>query len=184
VKTHYIAALAVAVIAFCALSACTSPPAQGSPTTGIEVNFQPGGGATDAIVHELALAKRTIHVQAYSFTSAPIAQALVDAKRRGVDVEAVLDKSNKTEKYSAATFLVNAGIPTYIDAKHAIAHSKNIIVDGSLVMTGSFNFTKAAEEKNAETSLILRGYPDVAKKFEANFALHKSHSTPYQRPSG
>ena len=180
-KTHYLAAIIVAALALLGFNACTSPPAQSSPIPGIEVNFQPGGGATAAIVHELSLARRTIHVQAYSFTSAPIAQALVDAHRRGVSVEAVLDKSNKTEKYSAATFLSNAGIPTYIDARHAIAHSKNIIVDGSVVMTGSFNFTKAAEEKNAETSLILRGYPDVAKKFEANFALHRSHSTPYSR---
>ena len=168
-------------LAATALIAWAFSAAQGGQTSGIEVNFQPGGGATAAIVRELSLARRTIHVQAYSFTSAPIAQALVDARRRGVSVEAVLDKSNKTEKYSAATFLLNAGIPTYIDARHAIAHSKNIIVDGSVVMTGSFNFTKAAEEKNAETSLILRGYPDVARKFEANFALHRSHSTPYSR---
>jgi phosphatidylserine/phosphatidylglycerophosphate/cardiolipin synthase-like enzyme len=163
-----------------ALSFAHGGQAQSSAQS-IEVRFQPGGGATAAIVRELGRAQRSIHVQAYSFTSAPIAKALVEAKRRGVDVEAVLDKSNRTERYSAATFLANAGIPTYIDAKHAIAHSKNIIVDGSVVITGSFNFTKAAEERNAETSLILRGFPDVAQKFEANFALHKGHSDLYER---
>jgi phosphatidylserine/phosphatidylglycerophosphate/cardiolipin synthase-like enzyme len=187
VKTRYALpslGLAVTILALWALSACTSHAVQGSPGGTIEVHFQPGGGATAAIVHELSLAQKTIHVQAYSFTSAPIAQALVDAKRRGVDVEVVLDKSNRTERYSAATFLVNQGIPTYIDAQHAIAHSKNIIIDGAVIITGSFNFTKAAEERNAETSLILRGYPDLAKKFEANFALHKGHSEPYQRRSG
>ncbi len=178
-KTRYLKPSLVVVAI--ALIAWAFSAAHGGQTSSIEVRFQPGGGATAAIVHELGLARRTIHVQAYSFTSAPIAQALIDAHRRGVAVEAVLDKSNRTEKYSAATFLTNQGIPTYIDAKHAIAHSKNIIVDGAVVITGSFNFTKAAEERNAETSLIFRGYPDVARKFEANFALHKSHSTAYQR---
>ena len=55
-----------------------------------------------------------------------IAKALVDASKRGVKVMAVLDKSNETGKYSAATFLVNANIPTLIDDKHAIAHNKVI----------------------------------------------------------
>jgi phosphatidylserine/phosphatidylglycerophosphate/cardiolipin synthase-like enzyme len=182
--TFRLAGVAVTALLLWALGACISPPVQSGQTAGLEVRFQPGGGATAAIVRELRAATTTIHVQAYSFTSSPIAQALVDAKRRGVAVEAVLDKSNQRDKYTAATFLANQGIPTLIDARHAIAHSKNIIVDGRTVITGSFNFTKAAEEKNAETLLILRGYPDIAEKFEANFRLHKSHSSPYQRPSG
>src|SRR5208283_3803153 len=86
-------------------------------------------------------AKRTVLVQAYSFTSAPIAKALVDAHKRGVDVEVVLDKSQKTEKYSSADFLAHAGIPTKIDSKHAIAHNKIMVIDSATVITGSFNFT-------------------------------------------
>ena len=58
----------------------------------------------------------------YSFTSAPIAKALVDAKKRGVDTEVILDKSQRTEKYSSADFVAHEGIPTFIDAAHAIAH--------------------------------------------------------------
>jgi phosphatidylserine/phosphatidylglycerophosphate/cardiolipin synthase-like enzyme len=52
-------------------------------------------------------------------------------------------------------FLKNARIPTYIDDKHAIAHDKIIIIDREIVITGSCNFTKAAEEKNAENVLII-----------------------------
>jgi hypothetical protein len=63
-------------------------------------------------------------VQAYNFTSAPIAQALVAAPKRGVQILAVLDTSNETDRYSAATFLANAGIRTLIDDRHAIAHNK------------------------------------------------------------
>jgi phosphatidylserine/phosphatidylglycerophosphate/cardiolipin synthase-like enzyme len=76
----------------------------------VAVSFSPNGGATDAVVREVNAATQQILVQAYSFTSAPIAKALVDAHTHGVRVLAVLDKANETDKYSAATFLTNAGI--------------------------------------------------------------------------
>ena len=102
-------------------------------------------------------------MQAYSYTSAPIAKALVDAKKRGVSVEVILDKSQRSEKYSSADFLKNAGVPTYIDAKHAIAHNKVMVIDGQTVLTGSFNFTKAAEESNAENLLVIHEAALAAK---------------------
>lgn len=129
-------------------------------------------------MREIANARQTILVQAYSFTSTPIAAALVAAARRGVHVEAVLDKSNKTGKYSAADFLSNARIPTWIDGSHAIAHNKVMVIDNSTIITGSFNFTKAAEESNAENLLILRS-PDLSAVYAAQFIRHREHSTSY-----
>jgi phosphatidylserine/phosphatidylglycerophosphate/cardiolipin synthase-like enzyme len=120
------------------------------------VCFTPGGNCTELIVNAIAGAKTSILVQAYSFTSAPIAKALIDAHKRGVQVQVILDKSQRTEKYSSADFLANQGVPTLIDASHAIAHSKVMVIDGETVLTGSFNFTKAAQEKNAENLLIIR----------------------------
>jgi phosphatidylserine/phosphatidylglycerophosphate/cardiolipin synthase-like enzyme len=143
------------------------------------VYFSPNGGATEAVVREINEARSTIFVQAYSFTSAPIADALVKAHRRGVAVTVILDKSQRTEHYSAATFLAHAGIPTYIDAAHAIAHNKIILIDDAIIITGSFNFTKAAEEHNAENLLILYGttlYP----LYKENFDAHLAHSERYQ----
>jgi phosphatidylserine/phosphatidylglycerophosphate/cardiolipin synthase-like enzyme len=69
----------------------------------------------------------------------------------------------------------------FIDAEHAIAHNKLILIDYDTVITGSFNFTKAAEERNAENLLILRGDADLAAKYRANFELHLSHSRRYSR---
>jgi phosphatidylserine/phosphatidylglycerophosphate/cardiolipin synthase-like enzyme len=123
-------------------------------------------------------AKRTILVQAYSFTSAPIAKALLDAHKRGVRVQAILDKSQRTEKYSSADFLANQGMSTMIDANHAIAHNKVIVIDGELVITGSFNFTKAAQEKNAENLLIIRD-PVLAAQYAQNWDVHRQHRQPY-----
>ena len=94
-------------------------------------------------------------------------------------IEAILDKSQRKEKYTSATFLANSGIPTYIDDKHAIAHNKIIIVDRTTVITGSFNFTKAAEEKNAENLLIITS-ADMAKPYLENWMEHKEHSEVYQ----
>lgn len=147
----------------------------------VAVYFSPSGGCTDAVVRELNAAKKSVRVQAYSFTSAPIAAALRDAKRRGVDVEAVLDKSNRTDKYAAATFLVNQGITTLIDAEHAIAHNKIIVVDEATVITGSFNFTKNAEERNAENLIIIKDALGLVKEYLANYDRHKAHSQPYHR---
>jgi len=145
-----------------------------------EVCFSPNGGCTESIVKEINAAKSEILVQAYSFTSAPIAKALTDAFKRGVKVEAILDKSQGKEKYTAATFLANAGIPTFIDDKHAIAHNKIMIIDRETVITGSFNFTKAAEEKNAENLLIMRN-KDLVKIYMENWEKHKEHSEKYDK---
>ncbi|MFH1293966.1 MAG: phospholipase D family protein [Pseudomonadota bacterium] len=145
--------------------------------TPTEVCFSPQGGCTDAINKALRQARQEILVQAYSFTSAPIAKALLDAHKRGVKVHVILDKSQKTQKYSSssATFLKNSRIPTFIDDKHAIAHNKIMIIDRETVITGSFNFTKAAEEKNAENVLIIRD-KGLAKVYMENWDKHKGHS--------
>lgn len=153
------------------------PAAQSLPP--IEVYFNPGGGCTEAVVKELAAARSTVLVQAYSFTSAPIAKALVDAHKRGVKVQVILDKSQRTEKYSAADLLVNLGVPVRIDAKHAKAHNKVMVIDDQTVITGSFNFTKAAEEHNAENLLVIRD-KDLASKYAANWQAHSDHSDPHK----
>ncbi len=140
-----------------------------------QVYFSPKGGCTQAIVKEIDNATLEVLVQAYSFTSKPIAQALVNAKKRAVNVEAILDKSQKTAKYTSATFLANMKIPTYIDSKHAIAHNKIIIIDKETVITGSFNFTAAAEDKNAENVIIIKS-KELAVLYIDNFLKHKSHS--------
>ena len=152
------------------------------PATGtVEVFLSPPGGPTAAIVREIQDARSEILVQAYSFTSAPIAKALVEAKKRGVRVEAVLDKSNATTRYSSATFLLNAGVPVWIDREHAIAHNKVMILDRKVIITGSFNFTRAAEEKNAENLLVFHGNAPLVEVYLKNYLEHKEHSKPYSR---
>ena len=141
----------------------------------VSVYFSPNGGCTEAIVKELGNTKSNILIQAYSFTSAPIAKAVVDAHKRGIDVAVILDKSQRTEKYSSADFIAHAGVRTLIDAKHAIAHNKIMILDGDTVIVGSFNFTKAAEEKNAENVLIIHRSV-LAERYTKNWHDQEGHS--------
>lgn len=143
------------------------------------VCFTPGEDCTASIVSVLTDAKRVVLVQAYSFTSAPIARALVEAHERGIDVRVILDKSQVSERYSIAKFLMNAGIPVWIDDKVAIAHNKVMIIDEETVITGSFNFTRSAQERNAENLLIIRDR-DLAAKYLRNWEARQALSRAYR----
>lgn len=148
------------------------------PTTA--VFFSPKGGCQDAVVKELKSARREILVQAYSFTADPLTFALVEAKKRGVDVTIMLDRSNETERYSDLRIFLDEGLDPLIDAGHAIAHNKVIIIDQKTLITGSYNFTNQAETDNAENVVILKGQSEVTQAYRQNFLAHKLHSKPAQ----
>jgi phosphatidylserine/phosphatidylglycerophosphate/cardiolipin synthase-like enzyme len=150
---------------------------QENPTTW-EVCFSPGENCLEAITRELGKAKKSVLVQAYSFTSVPIAEALVDAHKRGVKVEVILDKSRRNEKKSSVRFLSERGVQVRIDITRGIAHNKVMIIDGEAVITGSFNFTKNAEKKNAENLLIIHDRK-LAEKYIENWLEHAQYSNLY-----
>jgi phosphatidylserine/phosphatidylglycerophosphate/cardiolipin synthase-like enzyme len=140
------------------------------------IYFSPKGGCQDAILKEIKAARREILVQAYSFTSEPLTMGLVEAKKRGVHVEVILDKSNEVERYSDLHIFIEQGLPPLIDSHHPIAHNKIMVIDRKTIVTGSFNFTNQAELENAENMLILKGNPDLVKVYRENFFTHKAHS--------
>jgi len=76
------------------------------------------------------------------------------------------------------SFFLNQGIPVRIDPKHAIAHNKIMVIDGEIVLTGSFNFSKAAEESNAENLLVIRD-KILAERFTKNWQEYDRHSEVY-----
>jgi len=153
------------------------------PVPSVQAHFSPKGGCTEVIVEELKKARREVLVLAYSFTSRPVAQALVDAKLRGVNVEVVLDHSNEKEKYTDLPFFLEQGLHPVIDAQHPIAHNKVMIIDGHTIVTGSFNFTNQAEHENAENLLIIKHHRELAKAYRNNFLEHKGHCQPATKPN-
>ena len=140
-----------------------------------DVYFSPKGGCTDAILREINAARHEVLVQAYSFSSKPIAEALIAAKKKGVRVELLLDHSNEQEEYSDLHLFIEAGLNPLVDAKHPIAHNKVMIVDKRTIITGSFNFTQQAEQHNAENLVVLKGHPELVGAYLAAFEAHKAH---------
>jgi len=148
-----------------------SPPAPPQ----LSAHFSPRGGCTDTVAAAIAAAEKTIHVQAYVLTSSPISDAIVAAKKRGVKIEVILDYKGSRINGSKYAWLQANHIDVAIDKSHAIAHNKIIIIDQSRVLTGSFNFTEAAESSNAENLITIED-TGIAAAFESNWILHRQHS--------
>ena len=134
----------------------------------IELCFTPPSGCGTLIAQEIARAKDSIYVQAYGLTSGIIVNQLIQAKNRGVKVQVLLDKSNVSDKWSKMMDLVNANVSVRIDKVSGIAHNKVIIIDEQKVITGSFNFTNAADKRNAENVIIINN-KSVAKEYLNNW---------------
>lgn len=159
-----------AVLFTAALSFSLIPGAFAAPAP--VVGFSPKIGALsaqDVVIDAISHAQKTIVMAAYSFTSKPIATALVEAKQRGVDVRLVADKKGNSGKYSATTFVANQHVPVRLNGHYAIMHNKFMVIDGTDVETGSFNYTQSAATKNAENALLLRGVPDLAASYTQDF---------------
>jgi len=155
----------------CASSSSQTP----APSPVVDTCFTPDEDCTSLIVNTLGTAQRTVRVLAYSFTSPEIGQALAAAKACGVDVRVVLDKSQRSSHSDAVTALRNAGVPIQIDELSGIAHNKVMEIDESVVITGSFNFTKSAQKRNAENLVIIRDQR-TASRFLANWSTRSSHA--------
>jgi phosphatidylserine/phosphatidylglycerophosphate/cardiolipin synthase-like enzyme len=158
----------------------TAPSAK-SPATepayseeGISVYFSPQTNCTDLIIKQVRQAKTRVLVQAYSFKSEPILDALADAVRRGVAVRMIID-GDKLER-KVGNHLVKRGIDLYIDSQHDKAHSKVMLIDGTTVITGSFNFTETGEEGKADNVLVITGRPKLMEAYEDSFQEHMHHS--------
>jgi phosphatidylserine/phosphatidylglycerophosphate/cardiolipin synthase-like enzyme len=158
-----------------------APAGHGPWNTSWAVYFSPNGGATDAIIEGIRGAKRTIRVQAYLLYSTRLAGALVRAHQRGVRVQVILDAHAQPHHppVSAVARLVAAGIAVSLDAQHAWAHDKVMILDGEIVITGSYNWTVAAEQQNGENLLVIRD-SRLAGVYTENWWRHAHHSTLYR----
>jgi phosphatidylserine/phosphatidylglycerophosphate/cardiolipin synthase-like enzyme len=143
-------------------------PAAAAPA-GVEAAFSPEGGALSLTLSVINKAEKSILAAAFSFTSKPVAQALVKAARRGVRVRVVADKETNDKGYTAVVFLANSGVPVRLNGAYNHMHNKFMVADGRHVQTGSFNYTRAAAEKNAENVLVVRDNPAIAAKYTAEW---------------
>lgn len=158
-------------------------PAAGS----VEVAFTPGENAAGMIIGTIDQAKKQVLVQAFSFTHEGIAKSLIAAHKRGVEVKVIADRE-QTERIQGGkvTMMAKAGVPVWLDGEHQSAHNKVIMIDAgsptATLVTGSFNFTNAAQYKNAENVLLLRGNEKLVKLYSDNWHVHLVHAKVYRAP--
>ena len=139
----------------------------------IEIAFAPlpQRSAERLVIKVINAGETSVFIAAYQMTSKPIADALCRANARGVAVSAVLDaKSNPHEKgNSKRDYLVACGVDVKADARYPIMHDKFIVVDGKHVETGSFNYSFAAAERNAENAIVVWNNVAMAEKYNSEF---------------
>lgn len=155
-------------------------PAQGT----VQLAFTPWDNAEAMIVACIRGAKRQILVQAFSFTSRALASALIAAKKRGVDVQVMADREQTYGgEASRIPDLARAGIPVALEVRYQSAHNKVMVMDAgtadAAVISGSYNWTYAAQYKNAENVLVLRNSPEIANAYAANWRRHHADALPY-----
>jgi phosphatidylserine/phosphatidylglycerophosphate/cardiolipin synthase-like enzyme len=152
----------------------------------IEVCFSPplpgGCDPNAALVSAIASARRSILVQAYEITPGPLVTALIEAHRRGVDVRAIVDYKQFTDRRNhddafAVQQLSAAGIPVLLDRPPGLMHNKVMIIDDQVVVTGSFNYTYSAEHRNVENLLVIRD-PALAAQYVQHWKSRAVESHP------
>lgn len=138
----------------------------------LDVCFTPPSGCSEKIIEEINKSELSVYVQAYGFSSKAIADSLINAHLRGVKVSVILDRSNVTQGYSKFKDLKNAGINVSLDVVPGIAHNKVMIIDEKKVITGSFNFTDAADKRNSENVIIIED-KETVKQYLNNWYNRK-----------
>lgn len=154
---------------------CTSQHAMSATVT---AGFSPGDSALALVLTTVRQSTRQLDVAAYSFTSKPVAEAILAAKQRGVHVRVMVDKKANRDKYSAATFLANQGVEVRTNGNYAIQHNKFIVADRDTLETGSFNYTASADSRNAENVVVLQGIPGITSQYEQEFSRLWAESQP------
>lgn len=136
----------------------------------ISVYFSPNGGIKDKIIAKINLSQKTIKIAIYSFTSGDIAWALENAKKRGVDISIIADKSQSTGKNSEIPYLLskNFNLKIIQGKGRGIMHNKFAIFDDKEIVTGSYNWTDNAEKNNYENAIFIND-SEVVKSYLAEF---------------
>lgn len=146
-----------------------------SPAAEVTVAFSPHGPCRSIIIEEIGHAQTEVLVAAYALTDEHITNALLAAAKRRVQVAVVLDRRQTEANHSTGPTLARAGVPTRIDRREPLMHQKLIVIDRCTTLAGSFNFSEAAQTRNAEILLVVRD-PAVAQACAENFQTHWMHS--------
>lgn len=133
----------------------------------ISVYFSPKGGTSQATLDEIKKAKKSIKFMTFSLTDKDVLDTLIAKNKEGVHIEGIFDGC-MISKYSLYYTLLKKEILVYIDGNQALLHNKVFIIDDSTIITGSYNFSKNAENNNNENTLIIKS-PRLAVSYNEEF---------------
>lgn len=176
-----LASLCVALLPLLAAPLAASEVLPGAGT--VEVAFSPADNPEALLLRVIGDARDSIRVHAYVFTSRAIAGGLVAAHQRGVKVQVLADAemNRRGGRNAAVPRLLAAGVPVAFETAYAAAHNKVLIVDpggtGCTVVTGSYNFTWSAQNRNAENVLVLRDNCALVDAYVRNWERHRAEAT-------
>jgi phosphatidylserine/phosphatidylglycerophosphate/cardiolipin synthase-like enzyme len=174
----------VAGLAIAPAWAFQQPLQEAATKADIQVFFTPGDDVAGKIIEAIQHADEQVLVQAFSFTHPGIAEALIKAHKRGVQVKLIADlEQTRQLRQNKIVTIAAAGVPVWFDDQHQGAHNKVMVIDAAtadtVVITGSYNFTNAAQYKNAENVLLIRGNRNIGKAYQDNWQKHLAHAKPF-----
>ena len=137
--------------------------------TRMEVYFSPDDGVADHLIQLVQGAQHSILFLAYSFTSDDLADAMLERAQDGIRVAGVFEEgqveSNRGDEYSR---MRSAGLDVRLDGNPRNMHHKVIVIDGQIVVTGSYNFSASAENNNDENIMVIYN-SQIASQYEHEF---------------
>ncbi|SNY77461.1 phospholipase D family protein [Enterobacter sp. CC120223-11] len=154
-------------------------PAFAAPS--IQVGFSPEGSARTMVLAVINHAQKSINMIAYAFQAPDITAALEAAAARGVKVQLVADfrRNQNGKSQRALSDVASHGVEVRTDAHYHIQHDKTIIVDGSTIETGSFNYAPSAETENSENVLVIRHAPAITAQYLAHWRSRWRYGVPF-----
>lgn len=151
-----------------------------APSATIQTCFAPEADCAALAVRAIDRAEHEILVGAYGLTTgAGIVEALLRAHRRGVDVKLIADKTTPCGRNSGIDPLANAGVPVWIDYVARIAHAKTMVIDGTVTLNGSYNWTRGASANSEDLNLVAS--PAVAEAYAAHWRDRQAVSLRFDR---
>lgn len=134
-----------------------------------DVYFTPSNECEDRIVAFLDHAKKTVYIAVYSITNTKIGEAIARAHQRGIEVKILTDAAQAFVKGGLALHFKRCGIPIKLHTVHKLMHHKFAVIDGIIVISGSYNWTHAASKRNSENCMFFSSEYDIADVFTHQF---------------
>lgn len=144
--------------------------------THINAYFSPEDNINRILQKRIKSARRSIHFMVFSFTSDGIGEAIIERYRRGIQVFGILERSGTKSRYSEYIKMRLEGIPVKLDRNRYKMHHKVLIIDEKILITGSYNFSQAANRVNDENILIIYN-EDIAREYLKEF--YRLYGRPY-----